>query len=269
MFNRWSAKCCRHLPRTSREQFCTPNLACRTLLLSGCHGFWRLIKSTPGWSCRRRTWHFSKQIQPVFLNVSSPKTSVGSTTSSQRPNDHPCSRNTPLLPLQRRPRWCRWQGRWWPPSSGIQRALCSLTTFRKANFVLFRKGIVCQLAEAAPKGNKVKMAWKTDVRSPVSPGQCSCTQDCGCAGWCALLWLVDHPPYSPDLAPSNYFLFLNIKKHLAVKRYRPNDEVISAVDFFFFFFFFFWESGWELLTPQESKRCNTDGRSVWTTGEIM
>ena len=27
--------------------------------------------------------------------------------------------------------------------------------------------------------------------------------------------LVDHPPYSPDLAPSDYFLFLNVKKHLA------------------------------------------------------
>ena len=27
--------------------------------------------------------------------------------------------------------------------------------------------------------------------------------------------LVDHPPYSPDLAPSDYFLFPNLKKHLA------------------------------------------------------
>ena len=27
--------------------------------------------------------------------------------------------------------------------------------------------------------------------------------------------LFDHPPYSPDLAPSDYFLFPNLKKHLA------------------------------------------------------
>ena len=26
--------------------------------------------------------------------------------------------------------------------------------------------------------------------------------------------LVDHPPYSPDLAPSDYFLFPNMKKTL-------------------------------------------------------
>ena len=25
--------------------------------------------------------------------------------------------------------------------------------------------------------------------------------------------LVDHPPYSPDMAPSDYFLFPNMKKH--------------------------------------------------------
>uniref|UniRef100_A0A3Q0S4N0 Uncharacterized protein n=1 Tax=Amphilophus citrinellus TaxID=61819 RepID=A0A3Q0S4N0_AMPCI len=40
--------------------------------------------------------------------------------------------------------------------------------------------------------------------------------------------LVDHPPYSPDLAPSDYFLHPNMKKHLAGKQYRTNDEVISS-----------------------------------------
>ena len=40
--------------------------------------------------------------------------------------------------------------------------------------------------------------------------------------------LVDHPPYSPDLAPSDYFLFPNMKKkHLARKQYRTDDEVIG------------------------------------------
>ena len=33
--------------------------------------------------------------------------------------------------------------------------------------------------------------------------------------------LIDHPPYSPDVAPSDYFLFLTMKKkHLAGKQYR-------------------------------------------------
>ena len=40
--------------------------------------------------------------------------------------------------------------------------------------------------------------------------------------------MVDHPPYSPDLAPSDYFLFPNMKKHLAGKQYQTDDDVISA-----------------------------------------
>ena len=54
----------------------------------------------------------------------------------------------------------------------------------------------------------------------------SAMHDCG-------FELIDHPPYSPDLAPSDYFLFPNLKKHLAGKRYESNDDVISAVEDFF------------------------------------
>ena len=45
--------------------------------------------------------------------------------------------------------------------------------------------------------------------------------------------LVDHPPYSPDLAPSDYFPFPYMKKHLAGNQYRTDDEIISAVGDFF------------------------------------
>ena len=54
----------------------------------------------------------------------------------------------------------------------------------------------------------------------------SAVHDCGFA-------LIDHPPYSPDLAPSDYFLFPNLKKHIAGKRYETDDDVISAVEEFF------------------------------------
>ena len=51
-------------------------------------------------------------------------------------------------------------------------------------------------------------------------------RDCG-------FQLVDHPPYSPDLAPSDYFFFPNMKKHLAGHRFTTDDEVIAAVEEFF------------------------------------
>ena len=34
----------------------------------------------------------------------------------------------------------------------------------------------------------------------------------------------DHPPYSPDLAPSDFHLFLKMKEHLAGKRHADDDE---------------------------------------------
>ena len=40
----------------------------------------------------------------------------------------------------------------------------------------------------------------------------------------------DHPPYSPDLAPSDYHLFPNLKKHLRGQRFSTDDELKSATD---------------------------------------
>lgn len=37
--------------------------------------------------------------------------------------------------------------------------------------------------------------------------------------------LLPHPPYSPDLAPSDYFLFPDLKKWLGGKRFTSNEEV--------------------------------------------
>ena len=45
--------------------------------------------------------------------------------------------------------------------------------------------------------------------------------------------LLDHPPYSPDLAPSDFFLFPDLKKFLSGKRYASNQEAIDAVNSYF------------------------------------
>ena len=41
--------------------------------------------------------------------------------------------------------------------------------------------------------------------------------------------ILDHPPYSPDLAPSDFHLFLHLKKHLARKKFDDGDEVQEEV----------------------------------------
>ena len=39
---------------------------------------------------------------------------------------------------------------------------------------------------------------------------------------------LDHPPYSPDLAPSDYHLFPELKKHLKGRHSSSDAEVIAA-----------------------------------------
>ena len=42
-----------------------------------------------------------------------------------------------------------------------------------------------------------------------------------------------HPPYSPDLAPSDYFLFPNMKSWLGSKRFSSNEDIIAATNEYF------------------------------------
>jgi len=41
--------------------------------------------------------------------------------------------------------------------------------------------------------------------------------------------VLKHPPYSPDLAPSDFHLFGPIKEHLRGQKFADDDEVMEAV----------------------------------------
>ena len=41
---------------------------------------------------------------------------------------------------------------------------------------------------------------------------------------------LNHPPYSPDLAPSDYYLFGNLKSHLRGTRFQDDDELKAATE---------------------------------------
>ena len=45
--------------------------------------------------------------------------------------------------------------------------------------------------------------------------------------------ILPHPPFSPDLAPSDYFLFPNMKTWLGGKRFSSNEEIITATNEYF------------------------------------
>ncbi|KAF7271264.1 hypothetical protein GWI33_015847 [Rhynchophorus ferrugineus] len=42
--------------------------------------------------------------------------------------------------------------------------------------------------------------------------------------------LIPNPPYSPDLAPNDYFLFSELKGKLAGKKCSSNEEVIDEIE---------------------------------------
>ena len=48
--------------------------------------------------------------------------------------------------------------------------------------------------------------------------------------------ILPHPPYSPDLAPSDYFLFPNMKIWLGSKIFSSNEEIIAATNEYFEWF---------------------------------
>ena len=45
--------------------------------------------------------------------------------------------------------------------------------------------------------------------------------------------LLLHPPYFPDMAPSDYRLFPNLKRWLQGKRFHTNEEVILETEAYF------------------------------------
>jgi len=45
--------------------------------------------------------------------------------------------------------------------------------------------------------------------------------------------LLPHTPYSPDLVPSDYYLFADLKKMLQGKRFGSNEEVIAEIEAYF------------------------------------
>jgi len=45
--------------------------------------------------------------------------------------------------------------------------------------------------------------------------------------------LLEHPPYSPDLAPSDFCLFPKLKLFLAGQRFSSDQEAIAAVEGYF------------------------------------
>jgi len=64
---------------------------------------------------------------------------------------------------------------------------------------------------------------------------------------------LDHPPYSPDLAPNDFHLFLHLKKHLAGKKFDDNEVQEEVMTWFKGQAADFYDLGIQKLVPRLNK----------------
>ena len=74
-------------------------------------------------------------------------------------------------------------------------------------------------------------------KNNLSSGQCTRPPKCFGSGEGKLrdlhYELLEHPPYSPDLTPSDFCVFPKLKYFLAGQRFSSNEEAIAAVEGYF------------------------------------
>ena len=72
----------------------------------------------------------------------------------------------------------------------------------------------------------------------------------------------EHPPYSPDLAPSDFHLLLKMKEHLAGKRHADEDLQHTVVDWLNSQAAVWYEEGISKLVSRYDKCLNVQGDYV-------
>ncbi|GBM35322.1 Histone-lysine N-methyltransferase SETMAR [Araneus ventricosus] len=79
-----------------------------------------------------------------------------------------------------------------------------------------------------------------------------------------LKWAVlDHPPYSSDLAPSDFHLFLYLKRHIPGQNFHDDDEIINEVEMWFQQQVVnFYDCGIQKLVPRLNKCLDNGGNFV-------
>ena len=72
--------------------------------------------------------------------------------------------------------------------------------------------------------------------------------------------IFDHPPYSPDLAPSDYHLFSKMKVWLATQRFHTNEELMDGIKTWLHNLVApFYDEGLQKLVQRYDKCLNVDG----------
>lgn len=92
-------------------------------------------------------------------------------------------------------------------------------------------GLIPKLRESIDRKRPGKLAHKILFHQDNAPVHKSCIVMAAIQN--AGFEILEHPPYSPDLAPSDYHLFPKLKENLRGKKYGDDNEVMTAVNGWF------------------------------------
>ena len=147
------------------------------------------------------------------------------TTQSSKRNQGSVRKRSALVPSN--PRKGKVAAKLWPQLSGTPRSLCCWTFCHTNN----HRGILCIRIEAPATGHPREEAGKLDGvplllyhNAPAHSSNIAqaAIRECG-------FELLPHPPYSPDMAASDFHLFPNLKKALRGMGFPDDDSLEIAV----------------------------------------
>ena len=84
---------------------------------------------------------------------------------------------------------------------------------------------LCQVIARKRRGKLTPGVLLLHDNAPAHTSQVAMTAAIECG-----FGILPHPPYSPDMTPSDYYLFLKLKSHLHGTHYGCNEGVIEALN---------------------------------------
>ena len=121
--------------------------------------------------------------------------------------------------------------------------------------------VLCWVSSQIARSNQEKAPRKVDGRSAASPRQCTNAHLRCCHHRYPWVWLrTPHSPYSPDLAPSDFHLFRNLKELLRGRAFEDDNAVIMAINEWI-------EERNKIYSCKAKTNWNRDGKSAWLSEE--
>ena len=93
--------------------------------------------------------------------------------------------------------------------------------------------IICRRIEEATPENLKKEERENDLQLLLAKAPAHMSQGAMTAATEYGFKILPHPPYSPDMAPSDFYLFPKLKSHLRGTQYGSNQCMIEAINEYF------------------------------------